>query len=131
MTRLEVDVSPALPTKLLLVKRLAWRIANQFNRVARWIGHVDAFGAIAVRINWFSSPLSSLLKRGFIDPERDVRRVLCRRDQGQFALADAQKGPRFVLVKHLSAEVFDVKLDALRDVARFDCDMIHFKHGFQ
>ena len=65
---------------------------------------------------------------GFIDAQGDVRRMLSRRDERQFALPHLQKGPGIVLIENLRAEVFGVKFDALGDIGGGHGDVIEFKH---
>jgi len=116
---------------LPIVNRLACGVANQFDSVAGWVGNVDAFGAVAVRVNGFPGALRGVFESRFVHAKRDVHRVLRRGDERQFPLTNAQKRPRRVLVQNLGAEFFDIERDALRDVAGFERDVIHFKHGGQ
>jgi len=115
----------------LVIERFVWRVADQLYGVARWVVDVDAFGSVAVRINGLSGFGGGVLERAFIHAKRDVHRVLRGRYQSQLALSDAQKGPCRVLVENFGGKVLGIKGDAFGDVARFERDVIHFKHGLK
>ena len=94
---------------LSFVNRFVRRIANQLDGVARRVGDVDAFGAVAMRVNRHARFSSSHGEGVFVHTQGDVRRMLRRRDQSEFALPQFQEGPSFVLIQNGGAEVFDVK----------------------